>query len=92
MTQKKDTAIQSALLKCKEAQQRFPYKKKGDRNTNSPYNEAWQYALIVMETVLVEMLPKEEKQIIDACTFGMNKKGGNCDDSIAYFNNYFKKK
>jgi hypothetical protein len=82
------TAIASALIKCVEAQDRLPNKRKEERNT-TPYSDGWQDALFEMQTVLTEFLPLEQKQIVDSCLFGMNKKGGKLEDAKAYFEHYF---
>jgi len=40
--------------------------------------------------MLQQAKAKEEQIIVDACTFGMNKKGGTLEDATAYYTNYFK--
>lgn len=77
--------MQIALLKCKESKNKLP-------STTPEYNDGWTEAFSLMEKVLVDLLPSEQLQIVDACTFGMNRKGGNTEDAKAYFSHYFQSK
>jgi hypothetical protein len=88
MRKNKPTVLTSALIKCVEAQDRLPNKRKEDRVT-TPYSDGWQDALFEMQTMLTELLPLEQKQIVDACLFGMNKKGAKSDDADQYFTQYY---